>query len=548
MTTGTPLVVRGAMKPLPTLTKPLRSVDLETHEPAAALRERTDSCTVPAAAVVAEAMVALVLAPAYREKLGGDHIDDARAALRRVRGADRMEALGAPGARCVFIGFMGAGKSSGARTVAAELGVQPLDSDRELEAELGETIEAFFDREGEQAFREREEATVLRLLDRAGGGAVALGGGSLQSERVREALDAHTVVHLEVAPEEAWRRAAGKGRPLARDRGRFDQLHADRAGLYESIAHATIPPAGREAVRRALPALRALHRARSAGATGLRMVWAPTRSRDYPVFFGRGAHGRRAHPPGGRPDVRRHRRQRGAPTTGSRPRTRVVDRRRARPTRRWPPPRACCGQLARAGRPRGRRGHRRRRRGGGRPGRPLRRALPARPAPRAGADHARGPGGLGLRRQDRRRPARGQELRRRLPPADRGGVRPGGAGHAAGGRAGGGLRRGGEDRPDRRRAAVGPRAGRRARGRGDDPGLPAHQAGRGGRGRARRGPAPGAEPGPHRGPRHRGRHRLLALPPRRGRGHRPAGRAAPVGPRGAARGGGRAAGRATGCR
>jgi len=82
MTTGTPLVVRGAMKPLPTLTKPLRSVDLETHEPAAALRERTDSCTVPAAAVVAEAMVALVLAPAYKDKLGGDHIDDARAALR----------------------------------------------------------------------------------------------------------------------------------------------------------------------------------------------------------------------------------------------------------------------------------------------------------------------------------------------------------------------------------------------------------------------------------------------------------------------------------
>jgi chorismate synthase len=46
------------------------------------LRERTDSCTVPAAAVVGEAMVALVLAAAYREKLGGDHIDDAVAALR----------------------------------------------------------------------------------------------------------------------------------------------------------------------------------------------------------------------------------------------------------------------------------------------------------------------------------------------------------------------------------------------------------------------------------------------------------------------------------
>lgn len=80
MTTGDPLVVRAAMKPLPTLTKPLRSVDLATKEPAQALRERTDSCTVPAAGVVGEAMVALILAAAYREKFGGDHIDDARAA------------------------------------------------------------------------------------------------------------------------------------------------------------------------------------------------------------------------------------------------------------------------------------------------------------------------------------------------------------------------------------------------------------------------------------------------------------------------------------
>jgi chorismate synthase len=82
MTTGDPVVVRAAMKPLPTLTKPLRSVDLATKQPAAALRERTDSCTVPAAGVVGEAMVALVLAAGYREKLGGDHIDDTRAALR----------------------------------------------------------------------------------------------------------------------------------------------------------------------------------------------------------------------------------------------------------------------------------------------------------------------------------------------------------------------------------------------------------------------------------------------------------------------------------
>ena len=81
MTNGQPLSVRAAIKPISTLTKPLRSVDTVTHAPAQALRERTDSTVVPAAAVVAEAMVCLTLARAYREKFGGDHIDDVRAAI-----------------------------------------------------------------------------------------------------------------------------------------------------------------------------------------------------------------------------------------------------------------------------------------------------------------------------------------------------------------------------------------------------------------------------------------------------------------------------------
>jgi chorismate synthase len=85
MTTGETLLVRAAIKPIPTLTKPLRSVDTETLEPAQALRERTDSSVVPAAGVVGEAMVAFVLADAYREKFGGDHIDDVRAALAAYR-------------------------------------------------------------------------------------------------------------------------------------------------------------------------------------------------------------------------------------------------------------------------------------------------------------------------------------------------------------------------------------------------------------------------------------------------------------------------------
>ncbi len=85
MTNGLPLSVRAAIKPISTLTKPLRSVDTETKQPAQALRERTDSTVVPAAAVVAEAMVCLALARTYREKFGGDHIDDVHAAVEAYK-------------------------------------------------------------------------------------------------------------------------------------------------------------------------------------------------------------------------------------------------------------------------------------------------------------------------------------------------------------------------------------------------------------------------------------------------------------------------------
>ena len=81
MTNGEPLVVQAAIKPISTLTKPLRSADIHTKEPEQAHKERTDSAVVPAAAVVGEAMVALTVAAAYREKFGGDHMDDVRAAL-----------------------------------------------------------------------------------------------------------------------------------------------------------------------------------------------------------------------------------------------------------------------------------------------------------------------------------------------------------------------------------------------------------------------------------------------------------------------------------
>jgi chorismate synthase len=82
---GEEIVVRVAMKPLPTLMKPLSSVDLETGEPAQALVERSDTAAVEALAVVAEACVAWELARAAREKFGGDSLDDFLTAYRAYR-------------------------------------------------------------------------------------------------------------------------------------------------------------------------------------------------------------------------------------------------------------------------------------------------------------------------------------------------------------------------------------------------------------------------------------------------------------------------------
>ncbi|OAA25905.1 chorismate synthase [Frankia sp. EI5c] len=78
MTTGEPLRVRAAMKPISTLSRPLATVDVATGDPAVAIAQRSDVCAVPAAGVVAEAMVALVLADAALEKFGGDSVEETR--------------------------------------------------------------------------------------------------------------------------------------------------------------------------------------------------------------------------------------------------------------------------------------------------------------------------------------------------------------------------------------------------------------------------------------------------------------------------------------
>jgi chorismate synthase len=76
ITNGEDIRVTGYLKPIPTLKKALRSVDMITKEPFVAQHERSDTCTVPAAGVIGEAMVALVLARAFLEKFGGDSIEE----------------------------------------------------------------------------------------------------------------------------------------------------------------------------------------------------------------------------------------------------------------------------------------------------------------------------------------------------------------------------------------------------------------------------------------------------------------------------------------
>jgi len=78
ITTGEDLIVRAAIKPIPTLAHPLPSVDLDTGEEVLAHYERSDVCVVPAGGVVAEAMVAIVLADAWLEKFGGDTVNETR--------------------------------------------------------------------------------------------------------------------------------------------------------------------------------------------------------------------------------------------------------------------------------------------------------------------------------------------------------------------------------------------------------------------------------------------------------------------------------------
>ena len=168
-----------------------------------------------------------------------------------------MEARVIAGSVIVLVGFMGAGKSTGARALAAELGVEALDSDRELEQRLGEPIESFFDREGEAAFRAREEEVVLELLAPAERSVVALGGGAVHRSACARRWPG--------TRSYTWRsnRATPGGAPPATAAPWPATRSASRSStvtgwpVYELVADAVVPPGERDGLRRALPVLKA---------------------------------------------------------------------------------------------------------------------------------------------------------------------------------------------------------------------------------------------------------------------------------------------------
>ena len=246
MTNGEPLVVRGAMKPIPTLTKPLRSVDTETKEPAQALRERTDSTVVRPRAWSARRWSRSCWPRCYREKFGGDHIDDVLARARRLQGAHRLERARKPSpqrAALVFVGFMGAGKSTGARAPLAALGVR---GDRLRRAA----------RAARSASRSRSSSTrdgEERVPRARGGGRrsscwsapTAARSRSAAARRLRAGPRARSAATPSSGCEVDARRRLAAGRAAATGRWRATasastRLLAERAPLYEALADAVL--------------------------------------------------------------------------------------------------------------------------------------------------------------------------------------------------------------------------------------------------------------------------------------------------------------------
>jgi shikimate kinase len=141
-----------------------------------------------------------------------------------------------------LVGMPGGGKSTVGRHLGRQMGVPFVDSDAQIEAQLGETIKRFFDREGEAAFREIEAAVIAELLAQPRGCVLATGGGAVLREDNREALHRQAVVlYLRSTPEDIFRRLRhDTQRPLLQVRdplAKLRELYQQRDPLYRRCAH-----------------------------------------------------------------------------------------------------------------------------------------------------------------------------------------------------------------------------------------------------------------------------------------------------------------------
>jgi shikimate kinase len=148
----------------------------------------------------------------------------------------------------VFVGVMGAGKSTVGMAVAAELGVPFADTDAIIEERAGKPIPEIFVDDGEPAFRALECEVVASSLETFGG-VLALGGGAILDEGTRKLLAGHTVVYLSVELTDAIKRVGlGAGRPLLamNPRATLKYLLDQRRPLYLEVATHTIATDGRD--------------------------------------------------------------------------------------------------------------------------------------------------------------------------------------------------------------------------------------------------------------------------------------------------------------
>jgi len=289
MSTGELLVAHVAMKPLATLNRPtLGTVDTVTKAETVSFKERTDVTAVPAMGVVAETMVALVLANEVLRKFGGDSMAElvrnhagylAQVTASSNRAPDGAETTPVDGVEAeplnwdaieafsdldvgaadlgrrvsadvrvkshiVLVGMMGAGKTSVGKRLAESLGLSFVDSDEQVEARTGRTVREIFEADGEAAFRFEERTALTEALARPEPTVIAAAGGVVLDPANRDLLRSlpargGQVVWLKVDPAELVSRVGrADHRPLLENdpAGTLDRLSADREALYQAVA------------------------------------------------------------------------------------------------------------------------------------------------------------------------------------------------------------------------------------------------------------------------------------------------------------------------